>query len=451
MSVEIEKIGAVRTKITLTIDAETVKKEMEKVYKKFQREASIPGFRPGKAPMGMLKRRFGHYAEQETKNNLLTDRLPKVLEENKINILGAPELEKDQFNEDGSLTVIAIMDTEPQVELGEYKGMEIAVEPAVVKPEEIESQLEYLRQNLSTTKEIEDRAVAQNGDLVRVDFEGKKDGQPFKGGKAENHMMELGRNTFIPGFEEAVVGMSKGETKVVNLNFPADYFHKELAGKAVEFTIKLNALLIKELPVLDDEFAKDTGMAENLEALRQKLNEDLQYAAEDRRKHQIRQQMMDHLVEKHPIEVPQALVDRQIEYEARRFKSSLAQAGLPLPQGAEAEDKLRSHVAERAKKGVQTAFIIEAVAKAEKLEVVDADLENELLRLATEQGRPVAEISAYVQKEKLVDALRERLLEDKVVDFLLSNAKIIDKEPIQPTETASNSEPEKNKADSQAE
>jgi len=424
MDVQIEKIGPVKTKITLTIDAEAVAKEMERVYKKIRREVIVPGFRPGKAPMSMLKRRYSEYAEQEVKSNLVGEKLAMAVEENDVKVMGTPELEKDEFNEEGSLTIVAVMETRPEVELGEYKGFEIEQEKAVVLDEAVEQRLQQKREQFATMEEIEDRDVAEKGDHVRIDFVGKKDGKEFKGGSHENYVLELGSESFIPGFEDGVIGMKKGETKDIELTFPESYGREELAGKEVVFTVTLNAILRKEVPELDDEFAKDTGEAESLDELKQKIHDEILKSEEDRTKGQARRQLLDKLIAAHDLEVPASLVEKQLDYEVRRYRMEMMMAGIPAPEGPEMDQMMRERLADEAKKQVQQAFLLDAIAETEKIEVTDEDVEAELQKIAEQQGRPVEQISAQYQKENMIDWLQEKLKEDKVVDFLFESAKV---------------------------
>lgn len=424
MSVEIEKTGPVRTKITLTVDADAVGREMEKVYKQLRREAAIPGFRPGKAPMSMLKRRYKHYAEQEVKGKLVGDHLAKAVEENEIKLVGAPELEKDEINEDGSLTVVAVMETRPEVELGEYKGLEVTCEKARVLEAAVESHLEGMRQQDATMEEIADRDEVQKGDYVRVDLVGRKDGKVIKGSDMKGQVLELGEQQYIAGLSEGIVGMKKEETKDIQATMPENYPDEKLARQEVTFSVTLQAVLHKDVPELDDEFAKSTGKAETLAGLRQKIHDDLLASEEARVKRQARKKLVDKLVEQHSIEVPHSLVEKQLEYSVQKFKSEMAMYGMPQPDDPAADAKLRERLGETAANEVKAAFIIDAIANAEKFEVGDDEVDAEIKKIAEQQNRQFEEVSAYYQKNNLVGALHERLIEDKVVDFLYDSAKI---------------------------
>jgi trigger factor len=421
---QIEKISPVRARITVTIDAETVNKELEKVYRQIRREAAVPGFRPGKAPMDLLKRRYGEVAKQEVKRNLVGEHLAQVVEEHKIQPIGTPELEKDEFQEDGSLIVIAVMETRPEIALGEYQGIEIAREKPRVLPAAIETRLEAKRQQMATVAEIADRDIAEKGDLAKIDFAGTIDGKPFKEGEYKGVTLEVGKAFYYPGMGEALEGMKKGETKNLTVNLPADFPQEEIAGKTAEFAVTLHALSRREVPNLDDDLAKDTGEAETLDELRRKIHDEILKSEEERTISNAKKALVNKLVAMHPIDVPQSLVEGQMDYMVRRFKMELAMAGVQMPEDAEADQRLRARVADDAKKEVQSAFLFHEIAKAENLEVTDADLQAEYEKIAARQGRKVEEISAYYQKEKVVESLRERLLEQKVVDFLYAGAKV---------------------------
>ncbi|HPQ69124.1 MAG TPA: trigger factor [bacterium] len=431
MDVKIEKLGPVQTKLTLTIEAETVKKEMDKVFRQIRREAAVPGFRPGKAPMSMLQRKYGDYAEDEVKNNLVGPELAKAIDENHLRIAGSPEVEKNEIGEDGVLTVVAVFETHPEVELNEYKGLEITREKAQVLPAAVDGRLSGLRESTATVVDVTDHDAAQDGDLAKIDFEGKIDGEPFEGGAAQGHVLTLGAKQFIPGFEEGVIGMKVGETKDVALTMPADYWEKKLAGKDVVFTVTLHALQTKELPELDDEFAKDTGEAETLDELKQKIHDQILKQEEARTERQARKELIKKLVERHPIEVPPSIVKDQIEYSIQRMKMQMQMFGMPMPDDPAADDRMRERFADESKQEVQASFILAAIAKAENIELTEEDVELELQHIADEQQRPVAEISAYYQKQNLMGGLRERLMEEKVTDFLFAAAKVTWEDPLE--------------------
>ncbi len=442
-NVQVEKISPVRVRVTVTIDADAVNKELEKVYREIKREAAVPGFRPGKAPMDLLKRRYEEYAKQEVKSRLVGEHLMHAVEEHKIQALGSPELEKDEFQADGALVVSALMETKPEIVLGQYKGLEVTREKPRVLPAAIDARLEQKRQALSTLAEITDRDVAQKDDLAKIDFSGKIDGQVFKDGEYKGMLLEVGKPFYYPGLGDAVEGMKKGETKDVPVQIPADFPHADIAGKNAVFTVTLHGLQKREVPALDDDLAKDTGEAETLEELRQKIHDEILKSEEDRTLRNAKKAVVDKLVELHPIDVPASLVEGQQDYMVRRFKMELAMAGVPLPDNKEADNRLRERIAADAKKEVQSAFLFHEIAKAEQITVSDDEIQAEYARVAEQQGRKVEEIAAYYQKEKLVDSLRERLLEDKVVDFLYAAAKVNwEEEKAAPPAEAAESKPQ---------
>ena len=281
------------------------------------------------------------------------------------------------------------------------------------------------------------KLVAEKGDLAKIDLAGKVDGQSFKDGDHKGLTLEVGKPFYFPGLGEAVEGMKKGESKDVAVKMPDDFPHKEAAGKDAVFAVTLHTLSRREVPALDDDLAKDTGEAETLEALRQKISDEILKSEEERTLANAKKALVKKLVEMHPIEVPPSLVDGQIDYMMRRFKMELAMAGIPAPEDKEADQRLRERLADDAKREVQSAFLIHEIAHAEKLEVTEDDLQAEYVKVAARQGRKVEEISAYYQKEKVVDSLRERLIEDKVVDFLFAASKVVwEEEPAAKAEAA---------------
>lgn len=454
MTVELEKVSGIKTRLTVTIDADAVAAEREKVIKVVRRDAKVRGFRPGKAPLSMITRQYGEYIDEEIRHNLVGEAIGKAVEENDIKIAATPELEKSDFNEDGTLTAVALLETIPEVELGDYKNVEIAREKVNVLEAAIDGRIDMLRQQHVTVTELEDRDVCESGDHVRIDFVGRKDGEAFRGGSHEGYLLELGSNTFIPGFEDGVIGMKVGETKNVDVTFPEGDSRNDLAGQVVVFEVTLKAIVRRDLPEVDDEFAKDAGMGETAAELRQKIRDDIQEAEEARTRRAARKNMIAKLVEMHDVEVPQAMVERQLEYMVRAYKIDLAMAGIPIKSDPQADEQLKQRMVPSAKEEVQSYFIFKAIAEAEGLEVTEEEIEAKLTEIAERQGRPVAEVSAHYQKENMIDSLKDEMLDEKVVDFLLEHAKITWEEPteasddevvdaeIEPETDAGDSEPE---------
>lgn len=448
MSAQIEKISDIKRRLTITIDAEAVEKEKAKVFKTISHEVQVPGFRPGKAPLGLLKRRYGEYAEGEVKRNLASEHLQEAIKAENLQLAGETELEKAEFDENGGLTIIAILETWPEVKLSEYKGIPITRDKLIVLETAVENRLEGLRLQHAVEKEITDRDICQKSDFVRIDFEGKqkKDNKPVPGGSSKNYLLELGTQTFIPGFEDGVIGMKLEETKDIELTFPVDYVDKQLAGTPAIFTVTLNAIVKRELPALDDEFAKDTGEADTIDGLRQLIRDNIRKGEEARLHRAGRKAIIEALVQRYPIEVPGEMVNNQAEYMLRNYKMEMMMAGLPIKQDKEMDNTLKERFKESAYKEVQSFFIFREIAKAEKIEVSDAEIETRLQEIATRQGQPLEKVSAYYQKENMLDVLKDEILEDKVVDFMLENAEttwvdpITEKEDATPTETPAQNE-----------
>ncbi len=432
MTIQVESVSAIKKRLTVVIDAETVGAEYEKVFKLVRKEARVRGFRPGKAPVGMIKQQYGEYIEDEIKRNLVGEALGEAIDTEDIKVAAQPELEKADLNEDGTLTIIAVVETMPEVELGEYSGLEITREEVKILDAAVDTRIEGLRRQHATVSEVADRDVCETGDFVRIDFIGRRDGVAFDGGSHEGYMLELGSQSFIPGFEEGVVGMKVGETKKLNVPFPDGDTRQDLAGQEVEFEVTVQAINKRNLPELDDEFAKDTQLADTIEGVRQKITDDIREAEEARTKRAAKRELIDKLVELHAVEVPQGMIDRQLEYMLRSHKIELAMAGVPIKDDPATDEALKERLAPDAKKEVQSFFIFRAIAEAESLEVGEDDIEARLQEIAKRQEREVAEVSAQYQKDNMLESLKEELLDEKVVDFLLERAKITWDDPLAP-------------------
>jgi trigger factor len=429
MTVQFEKVSEIKKRLTVTVDAQTVGEEREKVLKTVRKQAHVRGFRPGKAPIGMIKQQYAEYIEEEVKRNLVGEAIGEAIENADVKIAEQPELEKAEFNDAGELEIVTLVETMPEVELGDYKGLEVEQERVRVLDQAVETRLEGLRQQHATLTEIDDRDVCEMGDHVRIDFIGRLAGEVFQGGSHEDHVLELGSSTFIPGFEEGLVGMKVGETKTVTVTFPEGDSRNDLAGKEIDFEVTAKAINRRDLPELDDEFAKDTDQGETIEELKQHIHDSIEEGEQERTKRAARRNLIDKLIELHPIEVPHGMVDRQLEYLVRSRKIEMAMAGMPIEHDPAADEQMKERLTGSATKEVQSYFILRAIADAEGLEVADEDVEARLVKIAERQERPVEEVSAHYQKENMIDSLKEEILDEKTVDFLLEHAKITWEEP----------------------
>ena len=333
MECKVEKTqNANEVKLEITIEAEKFENAIKKVYFQSAKYFNIPGFRKGKAPQNIVERYYGkEIFYEDAFNNLVPEEYDKALKDNNIEAVSRPEIDIITMEKGQDLKFTATVQTKPEVELGKYKGIEIEKIEYNVKKEDIENELKSMQEQNARLVTVDDRA-AENGDTATIDFDGYVDGKQFEGGKAENYDLVLGSHSFIEGFEDQVVGMNIDEEKDVNVTFPKEYFSKELAGKPATFKVKLHELKKKELPELDDEFAKDVSEFDTLEELKNSIKEKIQTENDSRAKYETEESAIKAVCENTTIDIPSAMIDNEIENMIQDVKTRLSYQGLSIEQ-----------------------------------------------------------------------------------------------------------------------
>ena len=373
MSVKVEKTeNTNEVKLSFEIEAEKFDEAMKKVYAKTAKYFNIPGFRKGKAPMQMVEKQYGSSIfYEDTFNELVPDIYDEAIKENNIDAVSRPQIDIQQMEKGKNLIFTAIVQVSPEVKIGKYKGIELNKIEYNVSDEDIEHELGHMQEKNSRLITIEDRPV-ETKDIAVIDFEGFVDGEAFKGGKAEKHELEIGSNTFIPGFEDQIIGMKVDEEKDINVKFPEEYFSKDLAGKDATFKVKLHEIKKKELPKLDDEFAKDVSEFDTLEELKNSIKEKIQTENDSRAKYELEENAIKTVCENTPIDIPSAMIENEIENMMQDIKVRLSYQGLNIEQYLKminkTEEDMRNEFKEQAERAVKSRLVLEAVAKAEKIE-----------------------------------------------------------------------------------
>ena len=404
MSVNVETLEKNLVKLTVEVPVEDVEKSIEKVYQKEKNKIQLPGFRKGKAPRKMIEKMYGaDVFLEEAVNELVPGAYEEACKEVEKDIVSQPQIEYTQVEPGKSVIFVATVAVKPEVTLGEYKGLEVASEPVEVTEDEILAELKKEQDKNSTTITVEDRPVA-DGDVIELDFEGFIDGVAFEGGKAENFPLTIGSGSFIPGFEEQLIGTALGEEKEVNVNFPEEYHAKELAGKPAVFKCKVNSIKTKELPELDDEFASEVSDFETLEEykadIRAKLTEQKEKAAKTAKE----DALVEKAVEGATMDIPDLMIESQARSMVQDFAQRLQQQGLSMDQymqytGSTVE-KMIEESKEQAKKRIESRLVLEAVAAAEDLTASEEDVEKEIEDLAKSYGMEVDQIKPYVTEDQ---------------------------------------------------
>ena len=411
-------------KLTFNIEAEKFEQAMKKVYTKTAKYFNIPGFRRGKAPMQLVERQYGSAIFYEDAfNELVPEIYDEAIKENKIEAVSRPNIDIIQMEKGKELIFTATVETKPEVELGKYKGIEIKKIEYTTTDKDIEHELGHMAERNARLVTIEDRPV-EKGDITVIDFDGSIDGVHFEGGKAENHELEIGSNTFIPGFEDQIIGMKIDEEKDVKVKFPDDYFSKELAGKDAVFAVKLHEIRKKELPKMDDEFAKDVSEFDTLEELKNSIKEKLDVENETKAKNETEEEAIKTVCENAKIDIPNGMIETEIDNMIKDMETRLSYQGINLAQylqimGRKEED-MRKDFKEQAEKNIRVSLVLEAIAKEEKIEVTPDELNEKIKEMAEQYKMGEDKLNENEQlKEYIVDSLKR----EKAIELIVKEAK----------------------------
>jgi len=421
-----EKIESNTVSINVEVDAEKVSESLDQAFKKVVAQVNVPGFRKGKVPRSIFEAKFGiESLYQDAIDIILPGAYSAAVQETGIQPVDRPEIDVTQFAKGQTFIFTAKVTVKPEVTLGAYNGVEVAKVSAEVTEEEIAAELERLQQRHAELNVVEEGA-AENGDVTVIDFDGYVDGVAFEGGKAERYSLELGSGSFIPGFEEQVVGMQLGDFKDVEVTFPEGYQEASLAGKAAIFKVKLHELKRKTLPALDDEFAKDVSEFDTLEEYKKDLASKLQENKVKEATQAQEAEVISKVAEAATVEIPAAMVETEQNYMLQDFENRLRSQGMTLDLyyqfSGQNEQVLRDQMKGDAEKRVLNNLVLEAIAKAESIEVSEEDINEELANLSTAYNRPAEEIREIFTQNGNLENLTEDLLLRKAIKFLVSNS-----------------------------
>ena len=427
MNCKVEKTeNANEVKLELTIEASKFDEAMKKVYFKSAKYFNIPGFRKGKAPMNIVEKYYGkEIFYEDAFNEVAPEAMEEAVKENNLEVVSRPDIEVTQIGKGQDLIFTAVMQTKPEAKLGKYKGIEIKKIEYNVTDEDIEHELSHMQEHNARMISIEDRPV-EKGDIAVIDFEGFVDGVAFEGGKAENHELEIGSNTFIPGFEDQIIGMKIDEEKDINVKFPDEYFSKDLAGKDATFKVKVNEIKKKELPTLDDEFAKDVSEFDTLKELKESIKEKKQKENDDRAKYETEDAVIKAVCENVKVDIPSGMIETETENMVKELEQRLAYQGLKLEQYLQmmgkTKEEMQKEYEPQAVEAIKSRLTLEAVIKAEKIEVPDIDVEEKMKEMAKNYGRENDE--EFMKNENVRNYIKQGLESEKALEFLVKNAKI---------------------------
>ncbi|OPA80316.1 trigger factor [Paenibacillus selenitireducens] len=422
-----EKIEKNLGVLQVEVDAERVAGALDKAFKKVIVKVNVPGFRKGKVPRPIFEKRFGvESLYQDAIDILLPEVYTEAIQETNIEPVDRPEVDVEQFAKGESFIFKAKVLVKPEVKLGEYKGIEVPVEEAVVTEEEVAAELERLQQRHAELVVI-DEDTAKEGDTVIIDFEGFVDGAPFEGGKGDRYSLEIGSKSFIPGFEEQLIGLGTGDFKDVEVTFPEVYHAEELAGKAATFKVKLHEIKRKQLPVLDDEFAKDVSEFDTLDAFKEDLNKQIKERKEKENEGKREAEIVEKAAEAAEVEIPQPMIDTEVDHMVRDFDSRLQAQGMTLDMfmtfsGQTIED-MKQQMQADAQKRVRNNLVLEQIAKEENIVATEEDVNEELSQMAEAYKRSTDEIRSILSANGSLANLTEEVAIRKTVKFLVDNSK----------------------------
>lgn len=426
MSLQVEKLEKNMAKLTIEASAEDFEKAIQKVYLKARGRINIPGFRKGKAPRKLIEKMYGTGVfYEDAANDLIPTAYAEALKDCDLEIVSRPEINVTQIESGKPFIFTAEVAVKPEVTLGEYKGVEVEKSNVEVTDEDINKEVDKERENNSRTIDVDDRAV-ESGDIIKLDFDGSVDGVPFAGGKAENYTLTIGSGSFIPGFEDQLIGTKIGEDKDVTVTFPEDYHEKSLAGKEAVFKCKVNAITVKELPDADDEFASEVSEFETLAEYKEDIKKKLTEKKEKEARAKKEAQAVEKAVENATMEIPDAMIDTQVQSMMEDFARRMQSQGLSLEQyfqftGMD-EKKMHDQMKPEALKRIQNSLVLEAVAKAENIEISDEKVDEEIAKMAEAYKMEVEKLKGIIGDSER-DQMKKDLAVQAAADLIADAAK----------------------------
>ncbi|MBR3697015.1 MAG: trigger factor [Clostridia bacterium] len=426
MNVKVEKTGNNNElKLEITVEASKFELAIKNVFNKNAKYFNIPGFRKGKAPINIVEKFYGaEIFYEDAFNEVVPEAYEEAIKSEKLDVVSRPEIDVVQIEKGKDLIFTAVVQTKPDVKLGKYKGIELEKTVYKITSEAVDNEIKKMAERNSRIITVTDRE-AKKGDITVIDYEGSVDGNIFEGGTAKNHELELGSNTFIPGFEDQVVGMKIDEVKDIKVKFPEDYFSKDLAGKDAIFKVTLHEIKMKEIPTIDDEFAKDVSEFDTIKELKADTEKKLQEEHEANSKNELEETAVKMVSDISEVDIPAGMIDLEIDNMMEDMNRRLSYQGINLDKylqmiGKTKED-FKNDNRESAETSCKMRLVLEAVYKDAKLEITDKDIEDKLNELATMYSRKAEELKG---NEELVSKIKETLESEKAIKYIIDNANI---------------------------
>ncbi|KAA5607199.1 trigger factor [Roseospira marina] len=418
---------ALKREFKVVVPADSLNEKTESRLEEVGSQVRIPGFRPGKVPMSLLKKRFGGHVMGEVLEQAAQDAVQTVIKDNELRPALQPKVEISEYEPEGDLSLTIAVELLPEMETPDFSALSIEREVAEVSEEEVDTALERLANSRRGSEPVEEARPAQSGDIVVIDFVGKKDGEPFPGGTAEDYSLELGSNTFIPGFEDALIGITVGEQKEVALTFPEDYGAEDLAGQAVTFDVTVKELRQPSAMPLDDEMAKTFGR-ETLDELKQAIRDQIAQEYQRASREKTKRRLLDQLAEQFQQEVPQGLVDVEFDGIWKQLEQARENDQLDDEDKAKSDDDLRAEYRAIAERRVRLGLLLAKVGEDNNVTVTQDDMNQALAeQVRSFPGQEQAVLNYYRQNPDAMEELRPPIFENKVVDYILELAQVTER------------------------
>lgn len=427
MKTQVTDVTTVKKKIHVEVPADKVNAAFEKAFEKVQKNASLKGFRKGKVPKDMLEKHYHAELAQEALEEVLQDSYMAAMQTENLIPISRPDITPGKLAKDAIFSYDATFEIRPDVKVKDYAGIKLKGESVEVKNEEVDAELKRLQELFAQLQPPLEGAGANRDSVVTVDYIGKVDGKEFPGNTASDFVIDIPAGNLMPQFAEKLIGATIGEVREFEIDYPADYFNKELAGKKGQFSVTVKDIKTKILPEINDEFAKDVAKGGTLLELRQMIRKDIEMAKDRARRRVLGQQALDHLVEKDPFEIPTSLQMLELRSLFEQFQHHLQQQQQTLEAVGMTPEKFIQEYSDVAARRVRGYLILDAIAEAESVTVSDEDLENFFQGLAAQLGEPITKIRAHYDENDRKNALKVKILQEKTLDFVIDKAKIEEK------------------------
>ena len=427
MSLQVEKLEKNMAKLTIEVSAEEFDAAIEKAYQKNKGKMNIQGFRKGKAPRQMIEKMYGVGVFYEDAANIIIPEAysKEVAECKDIEIVSQPEIDVVQIEKGKSFIFTAVVATKPEVELGEYKGIQVEVSVPEIKDEDVEAELKKAQEEQARTVPVEARPVA-DGDIATIDFEGFVDGVAFEGGKGTDYALTIGSHSFIDTFEEQLIGKNIGDEVEVNVTFPEEYHAEELKGKPALFKVTIKEIKVKELPELDDDFAQDVSDFDTLAEYKEDIKAKLVEKAEKVAKNEKEEKLIDAIIANSKMEIPEAMIETQQDQMVREFANRIASQGLSFDQYMQftgmTMDAMKEQMKPQALKRIQVRLVLEAIAAKEAFEITEEDIEKELETMASMYQMDIAKLKEIVSDNEK-EAMKKDIAVSKAAELIIAESK----------------------------